>query len=88
MDEQPCTLPVEYGKRTWTVGVVYGQMLPVGPHFLDMKFTDECGQVETERVYFDLENETPGFGKNMYCCNFPYKTLYDFDACNRYFKLV
>ena len=52
MYEQPCTLPVEYMGRP--AAPVYGFMLPFGSYFVDMKFTDECGQVEMERVYFDL----------------------------------
>ena len=30
-------------------------MLGFGSHFVDMKFTDECGEVKMERVYFLIE---------------------------------
>ena len=43
--ERPCTLPLEYTE----------EMLGSGSHFVDMTFTDECGQVEMERVFFNLE---------------------------------
>ena len=33
-----------------------------GSYFVDIKFTDECGQVEMERVYFDLEEEKADSG--------------------------
>ena len=47
MDEHPCTLPLEYSAWTW--------MLGFGSHFVDMKFTDDCGQVKMERVYYFIE---------------------------------
>ena len=44
MDEHPCTLPLEYSYRT----------LGTGPHYVDVKFTDDCGQVDMEHVSFSL----------------------------------
>ena len=44
MDEQPCTLPLEYSNT-----------LRYGAHVVDMKFTDDCAQVKMESVRFDLK---------------------------------
>ena len=44
MDEHPCTLPLEYSYKT----------LGPGPHFVDVKFTDDCGQVDMKHVSFSL----------------------------------
>ena len=55
MDEHPCTLPLEYNRR----------LLGYGYHFVDVKFTDDCGQVEMERVYFEFSYDNIVLGPGI-----------------------
>ena len=51
--------------RVWTdlySGDVEMFRFSSGSYFVDIKFTDECGQVEMEHVYFDLRYPVMGSG--------------------------
>ena len=72
MDEHLCTLPLEYSG--WTLGF--------RSHFVDMKFTDECGQVEMERVYFEFLDILSSPGSYMY------KHTQTQNACTLWFELA
>ena len=57
MDEQLCTLPLVYN----TLGS--------GSHVVDMKFTDDCGQVKMESIpfYIYLQDPPPSYGEMPKC---------------------